>query len=100
MTLKLVGPERKRVYERIDVRSFFAISGREVFQHGFRGCCRWAETQLKNHSQKAVLIASARAGEKQATIIAEYTKDGLHYPNGRMKKVEVKRLVANAKKEN
>ena len=98
MTLKLVGPERNRVYERIDVRSFFAISGREVFQHGFRGCCRWAEARLKNHSQKAVLIASARAGEKQATIIAEYTEDGLHYPNGRKKKVEVKRLVANAKK--
>ena len=82
------------------MRSFFAISGKEVFQHGFQGCCRWAESQLKNGSQKAVLIARARGGEKQATVIAEYTKDGLSDLKGGLRRVGVKRLMARARKEN
>ena len=58
------------------MRSFVAFHDSDQCWNGFVGCAAWAQAQVGNGAS-VVKIATARAGESHARIVAEVTTDGL-----------------------
>jgi len=58
------------------VHSFYAMQGKRTHSGGWYSVATWAKSQV-NHDPMPVKILKARAGEKFARIVAEFTKDGM-----------------------
>ena len=81
------------------MRSFFAISGKIVIVGGRAACLRWAESYVGKHGEKVVLIATARGGERSASVFAEYSNDGLALLKS-PKTISTKQLMLYVKRNN
>jgi len=62
------------------MQSYFAIQGQNKYQHGLMGCLAWSTQQIKL-DPTPIKILKARAGEPNATVIAEVTPDSIRLIN-------------------
>jgi hypothetical protein len=73
------------------MRTFFAVQDDKSFNAGWHQCLSWARQQIQeNHT--AIQLLTARAGDKEAVVIAEITIDSERMIEGG-RTLPVKRLI-------
>ncbi len=78
------------------MRTYFAVQGNKSFNSGWQQCLSWARHQIQENNS-AIQLLTARAGDKEAVVIAEITTDGERMIKGG-RALPVKRLM-NGNKE-
>jgi len=63
------------------MQSYFAIQGQNKYQHGLMGCLAWSAQQIKL-DPTPIKILKTRAGEPNATVIAEVTPESIRFITG------------------
>ncbi len=64
---------------------------RSVLFGGFVSVCNWGSQQVAEHSTTVATIYRMRGGEKEASVVAEITSDGI-YPISKGRYVKVRKL--------
>ena len=83
-----------------EMRTFFAISGRRVFNGGYIDCLLWANSVVTRNHTRIAKVLIARPGEKVARVVAEITQDGLRIiqrPVGRVVGLRTLRRASNGR---
>jgi hypothetical protein len=57
------------------MRTYFAVQGNHSVNSGWQQCLSWARNQIQQDN-RAIQLLTARAGDKEAVVIAEITNDG------------------------
>ncbi|MCX7099472.1 MAG: hypothetical protein NTV43_16380 [Methylococcales bacterium] len=78
------------------MRTFFAVQQDKVFNSGWHQCISWARQQLQEN-KSTIQLLSARAGDKDAIVVAEITAQSERLIKGG-RTLPVKRLM-NGKAE-
>jgi hypothetical protein len=77
------------------MRTYFAVQDDKSFNSGWQQCLSWARHQiLENNS--AIQLLTARAGDKEAVVIAEITTDSERMIEGG-RALPIKRLMNGSK---
>jgi len=73
------------------MRTFFAVQDDKSFNSGWQQCLSWARQQIQVNNT-AIQLLTARAGDKEAVVIAEITLDSERMIEGG-RTLLVKRLI-------
>lgn len=78
---------------------YFAQTGDRYRFGGFVDCVAWAAREVERNQSRIVRVSRMRAGEPDACLLAEITRDGVRFLDGRLKTTTrgIRRLAHNGR---
>ena len=79
--------------------TYFAQTGSRHRFGGLAQCIDWVNRQVDENQSRIIRVSRIRAGERQASLIAEVTSDGVRFLDGRLKSntSPIRRIARNGR---